>query len=339
MSNSDVIVFRVDGNSTIGMGHVMRCLSLADELRDRDYHVFFVVSDNCVTELIQKRGYEIYSLNSCWSNYSDKVDELINYAIEKNASWLITDSYYAKEPYFKALSKFRLAGITEDHPDSTEIKVDLFINYNIYMNDHPNTYPIKNYCLGSKFALLRKAFKGVSNKHGENILILTGGSDSLNIATLISRALMKNAGCSNKIMVVSGSLNPNLKDLTSLSDQITVFIDVEDMASIMMDASIAISAGGSTLYELAACGVPTITYTFTDNQIENVTTFSKMNIMPYAGDFRFDKDVVLERIINLVSRYCSENEIRTDVSDRMRCVCDGFGASRVADIIYTWDKC
>ena len=49
MSNRDTIVFRVDGNSTIGMGHVMRCLSLADELRNRDYHIFFVVSDNYVT--------------------------------------------------------------------------------------------------------------------------------------------------------------------------------------------------------------------------------------------------------------------------------------------------
>lgn len=338
MSNRDTIVFRVDGNSTIGMGHVMRCLSLADELRNRDYHIFFVVSDNYVTGLIQKRGYDIYSLNSCWSDYSDKVDELINFVIEKKASWLITDSYFAKESYFKSVRGFQLAWITENHPDLTGIKVDLFINYNIYMNNYQGTYPLKNYCLGSKYALLRKEFKGVSSKHGENILILTGGSDSLNIATLIANALVKNVGYTNKIIVVSSSLNPNLKKLMSLSEQITVLIDVEDMADIMMNTRVAISAGGSTLYELAACGVPTITYSFTDNQIENVMTFSKMDIMPYAGDFRLDKDAVLERIVNHANRYCGDNKIRLNVSDKMKNVCDGFGASRVADIIYTWDK-
>lgn len=338
MSNRNTIVFRVDGNSTIGMGHVMRCLSLADELRDRDYHVFFVVSDNCVTGLIQKRGYDIYSLNSCWSDYSDKVDKLINFVIEKKASWLITDSYFAKESYFKSVSGFQLAWITENHPDSMGVKVDLFINYNIYMNNFQGTYPLKNYCLGSKYALLRKAFKGGASKHGENILILTGGSDSLNIATLISKTLVKNVDYTNKIIVVSSSLNPNLKKLNSLSEQITVLIDVEDMPAIMTNARVAVSAGGSTLYELAACGVPTITYSFTDNQIENVMAFSKMDIMPYAGDFRFDKDVVLEKIVNHVNRYYGDNETRLNVSDKMKNVCDGFGASRVADIIYTWDK-
>lgn len=336
MSEQKIVLFRVDGNGCIGMGHVMRCLSLADELKDRCYRIIFVVSDCSVVNLIKKRGFETTVLNSNWNNYCDKINELKEYVTLTNASWLITDSYYVTDSYFEIIDNCRLAWITENRPPVQGPNVDLFINYNLYMSDYTIESTACKLCLGSRYALIRKMFKNVSTCNGNDILILTGGSDTFGIAENISKAMMQSLDGAHRIVVVSGSLNPNLSKLKSLSKNITLLIDVEDMVSVMMNARIAISAGGSTLYELAACGVPTITFSFVDNQLENVNAFSKKGIMPYAGDFRRNKESVVARIVQLAKRYYHDDELRKEVAKQMRSICDGCGASRVADIIDAW---
>ena len=160
----------------------------------------------------------------------------------------------------------------------------------------------------------------------------------MNVVYKIVKCLIEDKRVTRDILVVSGSLNPNLYKLQELSNNVSIMIDVTDMAVVMGNARVAISAGGSTLYELAACGVPTITYSFVDNQIKNVKAFSANEIMPYAGDFRKDEQSVLRNIIQKYIEYENDEEIREKTIVQLRHLCDGLGASRVASVIKSWEE-
>lgn len=102
---------------------------------------------------------------------------------------------------------------------------------------------------------------------------------------------------------------------------------VEHMKEYMMEADIAISAGGTTLYELCACGTPTITYSFADNQLNNVLQFQEDELMDYAGDVR-DMDVFKNAEI-LLDKYDESVELRKERSTKMQSLVDGKGSERI----------
>ena len=95
----------------------------------------------------------------------------------------------------------------------------------------------------------------------------------------------------------------------------------------MEKADLAISAGGTTLYELSAKGTPAISYSFADNQLKNVHQFEQDGLIPYAGDVRYDD--VYDNIYRLYQEYDALN-LRKACSERMQKVIDGQGAARIA---------
>ena len=91
-------------------------------------------------------------------------------------------------------------------------------------------------------------------------------------------------------------------------------------------ADIVVSAGGTTLYELCACGTPTISYAFADNQLNNVEKFDEDGIIRYAGDARYTD--IVPAVKKLLTKYDSR-EYRQELSTRMQDVVDGKGAERI----------
>jgi spore coat polysaccharide biosynthesis predicted glycosyltransferase SpsG len=94
----------------------------------------------------------------------------------------------------------------------------------------------------------------------------------------------------------------------------------------MKEADVAVSAGGSTLYELCAVGTPTITYAIADNQLDNVKQFKNDGLMPYAGDVRHDDFVsnILKYMEAMV-----QTDYRMEISAKMQMLVDGNGAERI----------
>ena len=111
------VAFRVDGNNKIGIGHIMRCLSLADAFAQHDVHVEFVLSDTIMQEIVERRGYSTYLLNSRWDDYSYGLSEFRTLLVDHSINWVITDSYYAQQEYFAEIHDFcKTAIISEGVP-------------------------------------------------------------------------------------------------------------------------------------------------------------------------------------------------------------------------------
>ncbi len=179
--------------------------------------------------------------------------------------------------------------------------------------------------LGCQYVPLRKEFENISyrvRKVVKNILITTGGTDNYNIAGRLLEMLVKQE-CTKmvKIHVIEGVYNINKDFLEKLSKQhnnIVLYRNVQNIAKLMLNCDIAVSAGGFTLYELCICGVPTVSISFADNQLENVKQFNKEEIIIYAGDVRNDIKVVLKKVVSNIEVLLNDCKIRLKYSEKMR---------------------
>ncbi len=336
---------RADANECIGTGHVMRCLSIAEELRDQGEEVTFITADRESSSIIEKYGFEIICLNSEWDNLEKETDSLVRIIQERQISFLLIDSYYVTEAYLRAIGRYAKTAYIDDL-DRFLYPVDLLINYNIYAEelDYPSRYQRAGqrtaFALGCSYAPLRKEFRHVRRETRDEvkeILITSGGTDRYNVAGQLLEALHGQTWFeAYEYTVIVGKFNGNRKSLEEKwgrCGNIHLLSNVNNMGEHMKRCDVAIAAGGSTTYELCACGVPAILYTMADNQRRLAETVSRMGLIPYVGDVREGMSEKVDRIIRQLERYFDDADERKEKSQSMRRIVDGEGCRRLAQKI------
>lgn len=378
-----MVVIRADANSKIGMGHVMRCLSVADALLKRGEEVLFVTADDTPVPLLTKKGIPYRVLHTDYADMEAELPELWEVLRElpqgaespdatlaqKNTSILV-DSYYVTEKYLAALKK-RITTIYMDDIYAFSYPVDMLINYNIYGEEmgyeKDAAFADTKLLLGANYVPLREEFSagaGYAQSRKElsaetenvtpaedrlhqtaeqgrtadgGILITTGGSDSFNLAgQLLMEAMKYDALKEKEYHVVSGSLNPHIGELQALAqkhENIHIHCNVTNMAELMAESEVALSAGGSTLYELCAVGVPVIAFSFAENQERLVQTFVKRGIAQYGGNYRTDGNKMIQNTIAGLETLLEDENLRTEYREKARTLVDGKGADRIAEAI------
>lgn len=334
--------FRTDGNEVIATGHVMRCLSIADACVEMGHDVTFITADNKCESVIRQRGFKHIETHGEWNDLEGELEELNKLICKYDIRILIIDSYYVTEKYLRELSKLTETVYIDDL-NTFNYPVDILINYTIYADKfmYQNRLSNTKLLLGCSFVPLRSQFRNIGAKEIRreirSILITTGGTDNRNlIGTLLNRMLSIQVFKYVDIHIVVGIFNINLQsiyEMERINGNVKIHSNVTDMAKLMIEADVAVAAGGSTLYELCACGVPTITYSFADNQIENVHGFAEKKLMEYAGDVREGIDNCVERIVNALKRLMQNPEKRTEDSYNMQRLVDGIGGRRIIDAI------
>lgn len=350
------IIFRADANRNIGMGHVMRCLSIADSYKHYGHNVKFIIAEHKVENLIKERGFEVIVLSS---DYTMLDEELKIWPKIINIDVLFIDSYYVTPGYLSEIkTKFNCTIVYIDDLHSFPYPVDVLINYNIYGLDinYKQIYSdsgtkCPQLLLGPSFAPLRLAFRKTppqkQKKLVENILISTGGADELHLALTFAKAISQHELPKYKYHILLGSLNQDketIKAVTAENKSIILHENVSDMKTLIQSMDIAISAAGSTLYEISACGIPLITFILADNQIPGATSFEKIGLAINAGDvrgkFSAKKNLsntlradAIASFFNAIEKLSNDYELRVAMGLRMQKMIDGFGADRIVDAI------
>lgn len=330
-----MVLIRADANEIIGMGHVMRCLSIAHVFADRGEKVKFVTADHKCDGLINNNGFEVVCLNSRY-NALDQ-ESIVQVVIDNRPSLILVDSYYVTQEYFRLLSQYCCVAYVDDL--NAEIwNVDILINYNIYGEhiDYSKYKMVKTLLLlGPKYAPLRREFVGIKShriKPVTDVLISAGGSDPEGITEKIMREIcskLKNI----RFHFIIGALNPRLDIIKSrVLSNVVLHINEHNMSDLMQLCDVAISAAGSTLYELCACGTPTITYTLADNQLLAAKEFEKQEIMIYAGDCRHNLSFV-QTLEYLLKNVIDDIDKRKKMASKMQLLVDGKGAERIVDCL------
>lgn len=336
---------RADANEIIGTGHVMRCLSIAEELRDRGEEVTFIIADLCSQNMILERGFKILCLYSLWNDLDREIDAMVQVIKDNHISLLLIDSYFVTELYLKTIGQYTKTVYIDD-VNSFIYPVKLLMNYNIYAENlnYQSRYQDAGldtrFLLGCQYAPLRKEFFSVQRRERKpisNILITTGGSDNYDITGHLLQAIYKSRWFEKfDFYVILGRFNKNKDRLIERWEQyknIHILVDVRNMADYMRDCDIAITACGATIYELCACGIPSIMYTLADNQLDIARSLSKLGVIPWVGDIRQDMQGCIRKILYYIEKFDQNIDSLIQISKKMQSIVDGKGRQRVVDCL------
>ena len=331
-----VLYIRADMNSQISVGHVMRCLSVADSAKERGIKTVFIAADDQPASLVRERGHELIVLGTDWQNMDGELPELEKLITERKIDRILIDTYQVTDSYLRYVNALTKVFYLDD-VNAFPYPVYAVINYSNHASEstYPVRYPGTRFYLGCGYAPLREAFKNPHpkkiNQSVKNVLILSGGSDPYGMLPAILEALPLNKY--ETVNAICGNYNANLDIIkTKFASYPSVHIlpRVEKIWRYYEEADVVVSAGGSTLYELSSMGVPTITYSFVDNQIPNVRAFDLDGVMPYAGDARGGN--VPARVAKLLEDL-DDPAVRNENSRRLQRLVDGRGADRMVDVI------
>lgn len=329
-----MIFIRADANSQIGAGHIMRCLSIAHEAKKLGIESTFVVADEESLKVLSSYNYPTICLYSKWDQLEEEVNAITTLIKDLKVKFMIIDSYYITNRYLDAIHQFTQIVYIDDLAELT-YPVDFLINYNIYSNATRYPSDIK-LLLGCDYVPLRAEFQNIASNIKYivgDVMISTGGADPYNFAGEILEYILHQTSYSKiNFHVIIGKYNKYKNKLLELEKRQTNIIlhhNVRNMSDLMVNCDIAITAGGSTLYELCSCGTPSISYSFADNQLLGVKEFNKQDLITYAGDIRLNKNECIgninKRLLELVNNY----NLREEVSLKLRGKVDGLGANRI----------
>ena len=345
--SNPVILFRADGNSNIGMGHIMRCLSIADALRGNGAtKCKFLLSDEGLFDLISSRGYEGISLDSAYDKLEEELESVKDQL--RGAHALIIDSYYVTPEYLADLHETckenNILLVYMDDVYAFPYECDALINYDVHATKEKykklyggELFP--HLILGTDYVPLREEFQNLDPRRvkedARDVLISTGGADSEHMSLTFAREIMdRTDGNDVRFHMVIGAMNRDREELFKLTrdfENIILHENVTKMSELMCECDVAISAAGSTLYELCTTQTPTVTYILAENQITGTTAFEDKGIMKNAGDIRaLGAKQLANHALDEAMSLLNDYHRRTAIAETMKTIIDGAGANRIA---------
>lgn len=295
------VAFRADASVEIGTGHVMRCLTLADALRDEGAQCLFLCRphEGHLLDLIADRRHEAIALprhgtvtpadpnapaHADWlgADWETDAEDCRKALAGREADWLIVDHYALDHRWEKAMRQICHHLLVVDDLADRAHDCDILLDQNLGRRaaDYRNLLPQGAQTLiGPRYALLRPEFSALREeslarrKHARlrHLLITMGGVDKDNATGAVLDALK---GCDLprelQIAVVMGPYAPWLAQVraqaATMPRPTQVLSGVRDMARLMVEADLAIGAAGSTSWERCCLGLPTIQLVLADNQ-------------------------------------------------------------------------
>ena len=275
----DPLVIRADANAHIGTGHLMRCLALAQGWKDSGGEVVFTTAcpnDNLLGRLYGE-GFTVHKIENPYPHPQDwqTTREILE---EYKGGWLVIDGYHFDSSYQRLVkeSGHPLLAI-DDYGHAGHYYADVVLNQNLHAESL--TYscePHTKLLLGTKYVLLRREFlkwRGWKRKTPEvarKVLVTMGGSDPENVTLKVINAINMVDFGPLEVAVVVGPTNPHYEALERAArasrHSIVLMRNVPDMPELMSWADIAIAAGGTTCWELAFMGLPTVLIVMAENQ-------------------------------------------------------------------------
>lgn len=330
-------VIRADASTSIGSGHVMRCLTLSYRLKkEKNAKVVFVmrVLPGNLIDVVEKQGFEVlkllpanqkYSLNGygLWLTVPMEVDaqqtiEVLQHYLQEHcfdvADRLIVDSYALDDQWEQVLRPYCREIMVIDDLANRKHDCDILLDQNFYLNkDVRYAGLVPEHCkmlLGPEHALLREEFyeakKHLRKRDGtiKNILVFYGGSDLTNETEKAIKALVQlhDEGynfTADVITGVSNSRREKIKHLCSKYHFFHYYCQVNNMAEFMNKADLMLGAGGSTTWERLYMELPALVTAVAENQIQGCEDCSQAGIIEYLG---INDDVRVDTILEALHK-------------------------------------
>lgn len=348
------IIFRVDASLDIGTGHVMRCLTLAQELEDRGSKCIFITKNHQgnLVRFIQEAGFacevlpcsdnrDTYLTHSSWLGSTQNEDAVLTQKIAQNfqPDLLVVDHYALDETWEKQLQPFCKKILVIDDLADRKHSCDFLLDQNFGRAeaDYQGLVSDKTKVLtGSKYALLRSEFQQfreqsliyrdanyLNKTEVKKIFINLGGVDKDNLTSQVLQSIPPYPKF--EITLVLGATSPHLATLQELakksSHKVKVLQGVSNIAELMAKQDLAIGAAGSTTWERACLGLPSILLVIAENQRPAALALAEAGAVKLANK----PQEIAEMLANADNWLSGVSEISRELTQ-------GLGAKLVADI-------
>ena len=300
MVNRKVAVLRADASSSIGVGHVMRSLSLGEALIDEGFGVELVSCGLApsLQSLATSCGIEVVE-PSC----APRSSEDAQFVLERNAAIVVVDGYEFSRDFFAVLEASNTTfAVIDDNAETKAQSPDAVINQNPHASEslYAHMQGTPKLLLGLQYAMVRKEVREVAAMHlptreGE-VFVAMGGADFLGLTAPIVEALVETG---LQIRVAVGHANTQREHVQKLADKHghVTLIEQQDYVSSLASAHVAVLAAGSSLWEACAVGTPSIGLVVADNQIASANAAAKLGFTRVVDcRVRFNVDAVLNEV-------------------------------------------
>ena len=357
------IVFRADASSTIGTGHVMRCLALAQGVKRAGGKAIFVCRElpGHLCDEITARGFMVQRLpagtpgtaqdgsdwppHAAWLGTSWQQDaEQTRAALELLApvDWLVVDHYALDARWESALRPLTKQLMAIDDLFDRPHDVDLLLNQNILPGSSASYAGLlPSACrllLGPRYALLQGRYRELRSRIPpragkiERVLVYFGGVDAANLTGRSLEALLV-AGCGDLgvdvVLPVSGPHAESIRALAACLPGAHVHETLPSLAQLMANADLAIGAGGTTSWERLCLGLPALVVTLSDNQLLIAQALQANELARWLGHH---DEISVERLASALLPLLREG-LAPDWSVRCRAAVDGAGVERVVALL------
>ena len=286
------IAILTEGSESVGYGHIVRCSIFYDALLNLGNEVEFIIKgDSTVGNILLNKNFKIYDWQSDLAN-------CIFYL--NNFDAIILDSININQKDVNKLCGNNFVLLTIDDYKRNKYKGAIVLDWTINLdknNKHIHNSNDNILLLGLKYAIVRNPFLIKTNRIPkqtvENVLLMMGGTDIRGLTNKIMNCILVNfTGVSLHIVA-----NKNININEEFNKRVFLYsnIDANELSNVMNISDVAISAGGQTLYELAAQIIPTIAIQVTDNQNEDIIGWVELGLISEVIDW--DDKLIYDKII------------------------------------------
>ncbi|RDE22572.1 UDP-2,4-diacetamido-2,4,6-trideoxy-beta-L-altropyranose hydrolase [Motiliproteus coralliicola] len=361
------VVVRADSGVAMGVGHVMRCLTLLEYLQSKciSLDAIFVCRDHRgnLIEFINKKGYRVVTLpvddqvldnqaleqHARWlggtlSEDSHATRRTILQQWPEGADWLIVDHYGTDAEWHRIVrSNTKQLMVIDDLADR-QYDCDLLLDQTFGETEarYKGLVPeVARVLAGAGFALLRDEFD--LHKHDfepatsrrwppRDLLVSLGGGDPDNVTGEVLDALVSWRSELGKITVIVGQANPHLNSLRAKASllQAQILVGAENMAQLMREHDLAIGAAGATSWERCAMGLPTAAVITAANQKTIISRLKATGAIVELIRPISDSSMKAELLPWMTDREAYEGAVSAAIS-----ICDGRGALRTSEVMLT----
>jgi len=351
------IAFRADSSHEIGTGHIMRCLTLAQQLNDQcsvSIYFFSRSFSGNINKLIVQLGFNLIAMDNRDQNKNNSTEHFswLGTTQQQDATEflqlsdklmidkfdLIVIDHYAIDHIWQNLITHQSHNIMViDDLGNRKHQCDLLLDQTLncprskYKHKIP---PNSKTLLGSHYTLLRNEFTVLindrTNRSIHSLLIMFGGTDPNNL-TLSSLSIIQEIKYEIKIDIILGSTSAHLTSISHfIADKpnITLHISPTNIAELMANSTLAIGSAGTSTWERCASGLPTIIIIDGENQRENAIQLDKLGVVTFIEQDNIDKELMMHYQYWTTNRAHYQGAV-----EKCLTVCDGKGTQRVVDSI------
>jgi len=315
----------------VGLGHIYRCLTLAEKLHDVGWRVQFAVNEAAI-DLIKIPYSDLLVI----PNDLSEADEASYFGkLGICVDLLIVDHYQRGETFERCANRWANQIFVIDDLCNRKHLCDFLLDQTVGRDHNAYKDLVPPECvsfMGPDFALLRTQFikarffpkkLSAANKRF-HIIVSLGGTAPTQLTERVVKAIVS-SNIMATIDVVAGA-----SEALSIQETINIKLHrkVSDMARLLVRADLAIGAAGGTALERCCLGLPSLLISTAPNQLSNINGLENAGAGVYLGA---EATISEEKIVKALTEIVQDKKKLEHMARSSAAVCDGLGAWRILE--------